>query len=452
MSVIKIKGEVYILPPKENQYYKEPAVLKTPASGDWYIYYNIWNFVKGKWEFVRYYTTLLNNKDTLKLKTKARTDIGDALTEECNKQLQLGMNPKTAKPIAPFDSRTFAAALEDARDDSPIPRLQEAMDKFISVKSGNEGKTEAAENKEYTAVTYTVALGQFKKYCQKLNLENQRMDKFTKLQVSDFLDEYYLADIWGDYSFNNNLGYIQSFFNYFAKKYDYFNPIKNIEKKEITEESDRFEPFTKQQVVDILDFLDKPHVIKYPHYDRVIPAIPMLALVARSIFYSFLRTSEIRRIKIKHVKRYRENYFDLAVDITKNKKKVFNEFYVDDCLIEHFARLGWEKYFEDKQYENYYVFTPDLIPSPKKTGNHKFGKNFAEVLDKMEKRGLINLDQPYSLYSLKHTGNIEAHKAGFDMLQLQLQNRHSSQQQTETYLRCLKLEVNLTPRPKRESL
>lgn len=452
ISTIIVDGKSYILPKVENQYFKELATLKTPATGDWYIYFNIWDFDLGKWSPQKFYSKFLNNKEALAMKPKDRLYKATVILNECNSQLKAGINPKTAKSIAKFDNRTLLDALEDSKDDSPIPRLEEAIKKFLAVKSGEEGKAEAAENKENTASTYKSCFAQFKRYCIDKKIENQRVDKFSKLQVETFLDEFFLADIWGETSYNNNLGYIQSFFSYFSKKYDYPSYIKNIPKKEVTEESGRFDPFTLEQVKSIFTFLENTHTVIYPHYVRTMPANPFLSLVAKTIFYAFLRSSEIRRIKIKHVKRYKQNKFDLSIDITKNKKKSNNELYIDDALVTEFSKIGWEKYFDNPKYDNYYVFTPDLIPSLTKTPNYNFSKRFSTVLEKMQKDELIKLDKNYSLYSMKHTGNIEAFKAGYTLTQLQLQNRHASQQQTETYLRALKLEINEAPRPKRESL
>lgn len=50
--------------------------------------------------------------------------------DEVNNDLKKNINPSTRKPIAPFDKRSYAEALEDAKDDSPIPILEEAISVF----------------------------------------------------------------------------------------------------------------------------------------------------------------------------------------------------------------------------------------------------------------------------------------------------------------------------------
>ena len=160
-------------------------------------------------------------------------------------------------------------------------------------------------------------------------------------------------------------------------------------------------------------------------------------------------------MKIKHIRRYKQGYFDLTADITKNKKKAsrFKELYIDQILIDEYPKLGWDDLIGKKEFEEMYVFTKDLIPSTIKSTNYQFGKKFKRELDKLDKLAsdgdTIFADAKYSLYSLKHSGNIQAYKSGWSIAQLQLQNRHSSEEQTENYLREMKQEINLQPRPPR---
>lgn len=455
ISQISVDGKSFFLPPTDGQHFKDAATLKTPLTGDWYIYFNIWDFEEAKWKPQKFYSKFLNNKEALALKPKDRLAKANVILEECNKQLKEGINPKTTLAIAPFSDKTLKTVLEDLEDTSNIPRLKEAIDIYLQVKSDKVGKKEAAENKENTATTYKYFFKQFENYCIKKGIDNQKVNKFTKQQVQEFFSGFLTSGQWSALTHNSNLGFIKTFFNYFAKRYDFTHYINNIEDVEVTEETEKFEPFNLTDVKRVFDFLSTEHIVEYPHYTRTMPSSPFLALVSKVIFYSFIRPSEIRRLKVKHIKRYKQGYFDLTKDITKNKKVEarFKELYLDDVLVTEFSKLGWENYFNDKKFDNYYVFTPDLIPSPTKTSTYQFGKAFARALDKMDARrndGETNFaDAKYSLYSLKHTGNIEAYKAGWTIAQLQLQNRHSSEDQTENYLRELKQEINLKPRPTR---
>ena len=49
----------------------------------------------------------------------------------------------------------------------------------------------------------------------------------------------------------------------------------------------------------------------------------------------------------------------------------------------------------------------------------------------------LNLGKEFTLYSWKHTGVVNAYKNGVDIKALQLQCRHHSVSQTDTYLKSL---------------
>jgi len=458
ISQILVDGKSYILPSLTNQHFKSLAVLKTPNKGDWYIYYSIWDFIEGKWKPVKFYTKQLNNAAALQLPLKKRTAIGEAILSACNEDLSNGIDPKTAKAIAPFSKVTLKDVLEDAADESKVPRLDDAIEIFLATKTDTLGGKTGAENKENTAVTYKYFFKAFKDYCIRSKIDNFKVNKYTKQHVFDFMQEYLNAGIWGASTYNSNLGFIKSFFNFFAKRYDFTHYIGNIEDVEVTEETDKFEPFNELDVKRVFDFLSAEQVIEYPHYTRTLPPNDLIRIIAKTIFYSFLRPSEIRRIKVKHIKRYKQGYFDLSADITKNKKVAsrFKELYIDPILVEEYSKLGWDELITKKECQEYYVFTKDLIPSLDKSSNYQFGKKFSRELDKLDKRAsegdTIFADAKYSLYSLKHSGNIQAYKAGWSIAQLQLQNRHSSEEQTENYLRELKQEINQQPRPPRAAI
>lgn len=62
ISLIKVGDQSYFSPPIEGQYFKELAVLKKPnpteknKNPDWYIYFSIWDFTKGKWVPKKFYS------------------------------------------------------------------------------------------------------------------------------------------------------------------------------------------------------------------------------------------------------------------------------------------------------------------------------------------------------------------------------------------------------------
>lgn len=446
LEPIEIDGKQYYLPLTEQLYRNEPE-LKSPDKGDWYVYYHIWDYSSGKWIPQKFYSSVLNKKELL-TNIKQRKNNGKYVCNAVYTSLKNGINPKTGIAISPFLDKSAEEILAEANNDSPIPLVKLAVEKWIKIKSGKDNPNkDAPENKENTEVTYTSFFNMFLAFCDKNNLSTMRIDKVPKHMVHKFFEERYNKGTIGDLTWNVQLGYIKGLFSYYAKLYDYKNNIANIEDKEVIDDSERFEPFTPEQIVKIFKHLDSEQVIQYHKYKRTVPPNKLLAYTARTIYYTFIRVSELRRIKIKNIKRYKEGFFTLSAGIQKTKKKLFNDLYLDPKLVMEFEKLGWEKYFKDKKYENYYVFTKDMIPSPNKEGAYGFSKSFRTVLEYL---GLDD-ESKFSLYSLKASGNIDAYNSGWDLFQISIQNRHTTTKQTETYLRKLKCNIAERPRPERKA-
>lgn len=446
---IEVDGIQYYLPVSDQLYKNEPE-LKTPDKGDWYVYYHIWDFTNGGWLPQKYYSDFLNKKNII-TNLKQRKSNGETVRATVYNTLKEGINPKTGITISPFVNKTIEQVLNEAKDDSPVPTVRDAISKWLLMKAGkdNPGR-EAPENKENTANTYKYFFATFLKYCEKHLIDGVKLDKIKRHVVYEFFEQRYNAKKKpiGDLTWNVQLGYLKGMFSYFAKVYDFKDPIVHLEDKEVLEDSERFDPFTKEQVKLIFDHLDSSYMVKYSKYVKEAPADKLLALVSRTIYYSFMRPSELVRIKIKNVKRYKEGFLTLSTGITKTKKKVFNELYIDPALVAEYAKLGWEQYFDDPKYDNYYVFTKDLVPSLVKVDSSDLSRSFKNALVRI---GLYVANK-YSLYSLKASGNIDAFESGWDLFQISIQNRHTTVTQTEVYLRKLKCNIAERPRPERNKL
>jgi len=446
LNRVEIDNSNYYLPPDE-QLYKGSPELKTPENGDWYVYYHIWDFEKGRWLPQKYYSTVLNKKDIIK-NLRERKINGAAVKNTVYKALKNGINPKTGNPISPFLNKSAKDILAEAANDSPVPTVENAIKKWLSIKAGKDNaKKSAPENKENTENTYNSFFNIFLDYAKKHNYEKKMLNEVPKHFVYSFFEERYSKGTINDSTWNIQLGYIKGLFSHFAKLYDYKNTIKNIDNKEDVEDSERFEPFTKEQLKAIFNFLDNPQVIKYRQYEVVSPPNKLLSYASRAILYTFIRISELRRLKIKNVRNYKEGFFDLSTGITKNKKKIFNRLYIDPVFVAELEKLNWEKYFDNEKLDDYYVFTNNMVPYPVKVNSYRLSKSFRTVLEKLEIYNTEN--KKYSLYSMKASGNIDAYESGWDLFQISIQNRHSTVKQTEVYLRKLKCNIAERPRPSR---
>lgn len=448
-------GKQYYLP-NGDELYKE-AVLNTNNEKCWFIYYSIWDFEKGQWVPIKDTSGDFNKKHDRINKTNRKVAAGKILADTIA-TLKLGISPKTGHAISPLENLNIKQLRSELNDPSPVPSIRNAVAEWKNIKSGIFDSKIPAENKENTTVNYNSFFNRFLKYCEDRDVADVKLHRFQKIIVQDFFDKRFniievdekkptkkkkRSEKIGAGTWNVQLGWIKAMFNYYSKKYDYGDFVKNIEDKKDPEDSERYEPFSDDQVKLILNHLDNPQEIDRIKYKSIAPPDIFLGFICRTIYYTFLRPSEIRRLKVKHVKNYLNGFFNLTTDITKTKKKVFNDLYIQPPLVDEFKKLGWERYFKDKKYENYYIFSNNMVPSPVKSNQYSYSKKFSTVIAKLG----IPMDGRFSLYSLKPTGNIASWNAGYDLFQISIQNRHTTTAQTETYLRKLKCNIAERPRP-----
>ncbi|WP_207425678.1 site-specific integrase [Pedobacter sp. SYSU D00535] len=453
-KTIKLNSHTYYLPDNLERLYKDVPQLKSPEKGDWYIYYNIWDFENGGWRPVKSYTDSLNKKQHI-TNPSARKKNGKLKIEEYLKLLEEGINPKDRKFISPEPDKSLKEVLAQLDHHTNIPTVEVAIEKWLLKKAGKDTPNKIQpENKQKTESVYNYFFKSFLTYLESLGLAGVKINEVPAHVVYEWFEIKYNKGEWADTTYNVQLGWLKAPFNHYSKVYNFASPLRLLEDKEANEDSERFEAFTVEDLKVIFKTLDSPYTIKYACYEEKHDAEKMLALVCRIIFYCFLRVSEIQRMKIKHVRRYKEGWFDLDTTITKNKKKIFNQLYLEPLIIAYLQDLGWEKYFNDRQYDDYYVFTPNLIPSKKRTNDYQFGGKFKKIIKSLIEAGKLSVKvaKNYSIYSLKASGNIAAYNAGWDIVQISLQNRHTTITQTETYLRSLKVDIAARARPPREAV
>jgi integrase len=143
------------------------------------------------------------------------------------------------------------------------------------------------------------------------------------------------------------------------------------------------------------------------------------------IYYCFLRPNEIRYVLKKNVDL---KACKVAIPAKDSKVRFFD--YVD--IIPAFAEelKEWTKFKKPGDY----LFAND---AGEPYGHNTMRQRFKKML-----KGLNLNDPDICLYSFKHTGNVHAYRAGVDIKALQRQNRHTSIETTDIYLKSLMLFEN----------
>lgn len=147
---------------------------------------------------------------------------------------------------------------------------------------------------------------------------------------------------------------------------------------------------------------------------------PELWLWCQFVYFCFIRPrSELRFLQVKHIF-FGDRKILIPGNISKNNKSQFvaipNAFYPS---LEHYKSCSPSEYL-----------FPGREPG---TGISKnvLGYRHRKILDS------LGFDHEYAVYSWKHTGAVNAVKAGISLKQLQIQLRHHSLDMVDKYLRQL---------------
>ncbi|WP_313511598.1 site-specific integrase [Sphingobacterium sp.] len=263
--------------------------------------------------------------------------------------------------------------------------------------------------------------GTLKSYRYKLNLIDGKygdysLENITTFDLENLIKDKIRSKAYNQATVNQAKKSFNIFFNWCVNRgYLQENPsmkmgklISDIDSKE------RFNPFEESDFKMIMDRLrQEPN--------------PALYYNVNFIYHACIRSGEIQNLKVKDID-LRNNVIKIRASVSKNNTAGIVPIY--PALLDIIKKME----IEGKDPE-YYIFSRDS-KNPKKpiVGQFKhrddfFGDWFREVLKDLD----LYEDKGYSIYCFKHTSNV--HKADtWKPSELQKLNRHSSIEQTLTYL------------------
>ncbi len=311
-----------------------------------------------------------------KLLTRAqRYERGKALIREINLKLRKGFNP----------------FVQQNRSLSPLILT---IDEFLKIK-----KT-TLRNRSYCS--YKSYLKHFRTYLESSHLVNIEVESFAYTHAQAYMDHVLEETKRSNRTFNNILQAVRTFFNFvISRQYIEVNPFALI--KELPTEETAINALTKEELRIISEQL--------PSYNYD------LYVIALMVFTCFIRPQEIVRLRVSHLI-YLDDQLTLGGEITKNRKT--ETIIVPPQLKQAIKKL--DLHFP----MNYYVFGNHLKRNPKEASANRIFEQWREFAKTF---GISK-----TIYALKHTGNGLALKAGANTRDLQLQNRHSSLDETQKYL------------------
>ena len=253
-----------------------------------------------------------------------------------------------------------------------------------------------------TIITYRSHLSAFSNWLIKMKYDKLALESFSFYLANEFMDYLGKESKLSNRTWNNYLQTMRCCFNFLLEKeYILVNPFIRIHQLQ-TEQTELI-AFTREE----LDLVSS-HLPGYNHD---------LYVIALLIFNCFLRPQEIVRLQVRHLKNIGDS-LTISGTISKNKKN-------ETISVPAQIRNEIQKMNLDFP-GDWYVFGLHLARNKKQIAPTRIAEAW---------KGFSNrYDLEKNIYALKHTGNGMALAAGANARDLQLQNRHSSLEETQKYL------------------
>lgn len=375
--------------------YKLPSIVR--AKDGWFVrYYYEVPWIPGKFKEFRVRDGVNYEHDLVKREADIRSladDIRIALEEEKYNPFEKELNLE----IKIIDHE------EKIKKQQALMHLETALSWYL-IEKKKKGKTDS------TIDTYKIHVERFITWCKRQGLS--RIDDVKIDDIELFLSEHLESEEWGARTYNNNIMFITTFFNYlFAKRKLPVNPIGPGMLERISNRAEKNKYYDQETLNKIM-----PEVKKYPRLRRF-----MLWT-----YYSCARGTELRALKIKDIDLEIKKITIMAesgktgAHIGKRSIPICQE--LVDIIVE-------ERLLENPG--EYYIFgkAGNIGPDPIQKDY------FADIYHEIKKS--LRIDFKYTIYSLKHTRTTDLLIAGFDPVKVMYITGHSDWGSFQKYIREL---------------
>lgn len=310
---------------------------------------------------------------------------------------------KTIKEINKMLEEGYVVGKNNNNDNEyKVPFLNDAFEKILSIKKG-----------EYSHATYNAynsKINIFLEWVQNTYNHTLLLNELTKNDVTHFLDDKARAGKTPT-TLNNYRECLCAVFNdiIVREKYMKENPFAGIKKRKELQ-SHKNIAYRGEEKTNLLNAISKID--------------PGLFIFVKFIYYTFMRPNEIRQMQKYNIQLEHDRIFIEAIK-SKNKKDAY-------VTIPPAFKPDLDKLISDKSSKQY-LFEGKTAPMISK---NIMSDRHRKILNRFE------FAASHTLYSWKHTGVVDAYRAGIDIKSLQLQLRHYSLEETDTYLKSLGMYTN----------
>lgn len=370
------------IPPYKN------ARLVIPKNKEqrWYIVFYVWDATTGKLKRIRNYG--VNKYKTV----KEKKEFASLFIKKLNEKLRNGLHYNPSKTNKQKQKRTGFLSIKDA--------IQQA----VQHKSERFGKR--------TKEAYKTVGNVFITWCEEKGLSDINITTFSEKDSIKFFD-YLITRKITNKTYNNYIQFLKSLFNVLIERQCLeTNPIQV--KKLKTVDIGKNIAFMEEQIEQLKKELEASE--------------PYLLFFCQFMFYSLMRPTEIRQIRLKHIL-LKEGKIHIPAENSKSKKAAYIQIHQELATQLKAANLS--------EFDNEcHLFSSHERPSKKMLSKNFMTNKHRDILNK------LGFGKEYTLYSWKHTAVIQAYKAGIKVKDIQFQLRHSSLEITDVYLKSLGLEEN----------
>lgn len=350
----------------------------------WYINFWVWDGLKNKMIRKRLY-------EINKFKTAAeRYAFAERYIKGLNERLKAGMHINN---------------LNTLKNSEVVAEL-----KNYNVFNGLEYVVEIirATKRHATYLSYKSDVKIFKAFLKKEKLNTLYINQLQTKHFYLFVDYLTINKKVGNVTVNNKIATLKSIFNKLVERglIDK-NPVNVKKLKE--QLSSKNLAFNQAQIKTLKTTIKTKE--------------PYLWLFVQFIYYTYMRPTEIMRLKIENID-IKKEVINIAADSSKNHKNA--KINIPKPLINELKKIKINNYNK-----SHFVFTANKTPGPKQISKNYMSLRHQKIINELRYK------TEYTLYSWKHTGVVNAYKSGIDIKSIQLQCRHSSIEQTDRYLKSL---------------
>jgi len=250
-------------------------------------------------------------------------------------------------------------------------------------------------------ISYNSYVNDFKEWAEENKYDMLPVESFNYNHAQQYMDIVGQRKI-SNRTYNNILQALKTCFNFLVEK-EYMNINPFFKQKKVHLEDTELIAFTTDELKIVSETLADYNYNLY--------------VVATLIFNCFLRPQEIVRLKVRHLKSI-NGMLIISGEISKNKKN--ETIALSPMVISAIQKLNLDYPSE------YYVFARNMERGEQQIAPTRIAEAWRVYAKKN------NIEK--NIYALKHTGNGLALANGANARDLQLQNRHSSLEQTQKYL------------------